>query len=491
MQRENLRICAAIVFFFLFAPLGGELAIAGHIAVWGQLSPAPSGNEFVAIAGGGGVYGNHAIALTADGSLAAWGYNGYGQCNVPSGNDFVAIAAGEFYSLALRSDGSLVAWGANEGDGWEYYGQCNVPSGNDFVAISCGYRHGLAIKSDGSLAAWGRNDYDQCNVPAGNDFVAVAAGMMHSLALRADGSLTAWGYNNEGVCDVPVGNDFVAIASGVYFNLALRSDGSLVAWGENSDGQCDVPAGNDFAHIGCGSRHALAAKADRSLVAWGDNGYGQCNFPPGNKYTEVAGGDNASLALILEPPRRYYVDVDAVGKNDGSSWADAFTYLQDVLAVASSSDEVWVAEGVYAPDRDTANPDGSGDRNAAFRPTSGLALRGGYAGFGEPDPNARDISFYRTILSGDLNGDDGPGFGNNGDNSYHVVVCNGVSSASSLEGFIITGGNADYGTGGAGGGIHCTRSNPKIINCMLLEIVRGRGGHTVADCSTGHTAARR
>src|SRR3990170_1317297 len=83
------------------------------------------------------------------GSLAAWGWNDYGQTNAPVGNDFVAIAGGGLHSLALKSDGSLAAWGDNSS------GQTNVPAGNDFVAIAAGWAHSLALKSDGSLAAWG------------------------------------------------------------------------------------------------------------------------------------------------------------------------------------------------------------------------------------------------------------------------------------------------------------------------------------------------
>lgn len=41
-------------------------------------------------------------SLTGD--IAAWGYNAQYQCNVPSGNDFVAISGGGRHSLALRSD---------------------------------------------------------------------------------------------------------------------------------------------------------------------------------------------------------------------------------------------------------------------------------------------------------------------------------------------------------------------------------------------------
>jgi hypothetical protein len=153
------------------------------------------------------------------GSLIAWGANWDGQCDVPSGQDFVAVAGGRDHSLAIRADGSLVAWGDN-GDG-----QCDVPSGNDFVAIAGGGAHSLAIRVDGSLIAWGDNGDGQCDVPSGHNFVAIAAGEAHSLAIRADGSLIAWGNNGDGQCDVPSGSSYVAIAAGEAHSLGLRRMG--------------------------------------------------------------------------------------------------------------------------------------------------------------------------------------------------------------------------------------------------------------------------
>jgi len=104
-----------------------------------------------------------------------------------------------------------------------------------------------------------------------------------------------------------------------------------------------------------------------------------------------------------------YVDADATGANDGTNWADAYKFLQDGLADANASAkpvEIRVAQGVYRPDRSTADPNGTGDRMATFRLINGVALKGGYAGGGQPDPNARDIGLYETILSGDLDGND-------------------------------------------------------------------------------------
>ena len=45
-----------------------------------------------------------------------------------------------------------------------------------------------------------------------------------------------------------------------------------------------------------------------------------------------------------------YVDVNVSGSaEDGTSWEDAYTDLQDALAAATVGDEIWVAKGVYIP----------------------------------------------------------------------------------------------------------------------------------------------
>ena len=43
----------------------------------------------------------------------------------------------------------------------------------------------------------------------------------------------------------------------------------------------------------------------------------------------------------------FFVDADATGANDGSTWADAFADLRDALAASTPGDEIWVAEGTY------------------------------------------------------------------------------------------------------------------------------------------------
>ena len=59
------------------------------------------------------------------------------------------------------------------------------------------------------------------------------------------------------------------------------------------------------------------------------------------------------------------------------------------LANAASGKEIWVAAGTYLPTTGT-------ERSATFQLKSGVALYGGYAGFGAADPNARDTVLYET-----------------------------------------------------------------------------------------------
>ena len=159
-----------------------------------------------------------------------------------------------------------------------------------------------------------------------------------------------------------------------------------------------------------------------------------------------------------------YVDANAGGGNDGSSWADAFSELQLALGMASSGDEIRVAQGVYKPSWIW------GDRAATFGLINGVTIKGGYAGFGTPEPNTRDIEAYETILSGDLNDNDGPDFASNAENSYHVVTGSGTDTNAVLDGFTITGGNANgIEPNDCGGGMYNFSGSPTIINCIFIE----------------------
>ena len=183
-----------------------------------------------------------------------------------------------------------------------------------------------------------------------------------------------------------------------------------------------------------------------------------------------------------------YVDVDANGLNDGLSWADAYNYLQDALAdanYAAKPVEIRAAEGIYTPDSNSADPNGSGDRTATFHLIDDVTVKGGYAGFGEVEPNARDIELYETILSGDLAGNDADvnefhellGDPCRAENSYHVVTGSGTDANAVLDGFTVTGGRADIGSDRHGAGMYNEIARPTVVNCTFTRnIAYMRGG---------------
>ena len=146
-----------------------------------------------------------------------------------------------------------------------------------------------------------------------------------------------------------------------------------------------------------------------------------------------------------------YVDADAAGANDGTSWENACYYLQDALMLAVGDDEIRVAQGVYKPDDFVLSTRPNLGRGETFALKTGLILKGGYAGLGHADPNARDIELYETILSGDRDANDvepsdirdiidDP---SRAENCYHVVSAIEIDNTPVLDGFIITGGNAN------------------------------------------------
>ncbi len=179
------------------------------------------------------------------------------------------------------------------------------------------------------------------------------------------------------------------------------------------------------------------------------------------------------LGLLATPALAqtvHYVDQSATGANDGSSWANAFTDLQDALAAASSGDEVAVAEGTYTPSS-------TGDREASFVIPSRVDVYGGFPA-GGGTPAQRDPELYETILSGDLAGNDGPDFAGNEENSYHVVrMSNEVTGCIfgkpqpplTFDGFTIRGGNAEGRSGG--GLLYETFSDTQTCIVRLRQLV--------------------
>ncbi|MBN8459854.1 MAG: cadherin-like beta sandwich domain-containing protein [Verrucomicrobia bacterium] len=317
--------------------------------------------------------GNDLVLQWADTKVAAWGSNSFGQLGdanverslqpaftdatgVLAGKTVVAVGTGYLHSLALCADGTLATWGYNIfgqiGDGGTASG--NVPvavdrsgvlAGETVVAISAGPFHNLALCSDGTVVAWGYNNHGQLGdgsvttrrtpvvvnptgALAGKQVVAVAAGAYHSFALCGDGSIAAWGYNDEGELGngatagslVPVsvalsGRKAVALAAGTYHTLALCADGTLLAWGYNHRGQLGnastaagslptainafgILTGKAVTAIRAGGTHSVAWCGDGTVAVWGSNHLGQLGVAGTVQSTIPVAVDLTSLTAI-------------------------------------------------------------------------------------------------------------------------------------------------------------------------------------------------
>ena len=231
----------------------------------------------------------------------------------------------------------------------------------------------------------------------------------------------------------------------------------------------------------------------------------------------------AALAGTPAPAatRIIYCDARATGANDGSTWENAYKYLQDALAAAGTPTdtvEIRVAQGIYKPhemseaSRALLEVTDRSEREQTFRLKNHVSLRGSYCGLGETDPNARSTHSKPSVLSGDLAGNDATyedaqnqtkprsslsglpiniswegvldytSHPSRAENSVNVVTASETDETAVLDGFTITGGYAnDLGMTGAG--MVCYFASPVIVRCRFADniaysdadMVRGAG----------------
>ncbi len=277
---------------------------------------------------------SHTLALLTDSTVKAWGDNSLGQLGIGStvgtihpvvvsslSGTVTDLGAGAMHSLALFADGTVAAWGDNDfgqlGDGTNLHRNLPVgvlDLGGPVRAIAAGGFHTLALLTDGTVIAWGNNASGQLGdgtiinrmrpvaiTGFNGTVVAIAAGGAHSLALLADGSLVGWGYNANGqlgdgtnttkLVPTPVrdlGGPVVRIAAGGSHSLALLADTRVQSWGYNGMGQLGIGSTNGslkpltvgllgagVKSIAAGKHHSLALQNDGSVKSWGDNTRGQ------------------------------------------------------------------------------------------------------------------------------------------------------------------------------------------------------------------------
>ncbi len=189
------------------------------------------------------------------------------------------------------------------------------------------------------------------------------------------------------------------------------------------------------------------------------------------------------------------------GTGEGSSWANAYSSLSDALFAAHSCGlvkTIKVAAGTYKPTRKPLNngvemtEDYQGvllsSRLKTFHIPDGVTILGGY----DAATDSRNISANVTTLSGDLDGDDiidanGAISSGNTNNANSVVMAAGNTGVT-IDGFYITGGNANVNSftlifsnsyfyyNDFGGGIFIDRGTNTITNNTLYNNSASAGG---------------
>jgi len=190
--------------------------------------------------------------------------------------------------------------------------------------------------------------------------------------------------------------------------------------------------------------------------------------------------EDYKLGLLSVPAiALYYVDSSATGTNDGSSWTNAFSNLQEALNTAYNGDQIWVAAGTYFPYSEEMGETASSGKNGKtmspaitprdyyFEIPSGVAVYGGFNGTETALDERDNIKGNPTILSGDIQQDN-----IYTNNSYNVVVIEDADSTTILDGFTIKHGYADgspYSNKMCGGGLTVRNSEPKVHNCTITD----------------------
>lgn len=186
------------------------------------------------------------------------------------------------------------------------------------------------------------------------------------------------------------------------------------------------------------------------------------------------------FALFVSAQGIIYVDADASGNNDGTSWQNAYVNLSQAIEAAESGDEVWVAAGIYYPTSQPNYEIGSTDpRFNHFTLKNGVKIMGGFAG-DESSLEQRDLEANKTVLSGDIDQNDdieGEGYVSDhtnvqGENSFKLFYFpegSKIDTTAVLDGVILTGAvaNKDVYPYMGGAAFQCSDASPKVINCAF------------------------
>ncbi|HVR85923.1 MAG TPA: RCC1 repeat-containing protein, partial [Planctomycetota bacterium] len=362
------------------------------------------------------------LAVLKDGSLWGWGSNQNlllgpttsnalstvaFEISTPFTHPISSISTSGMHALALTSDGTVWAWGSNQfgelGNGtqstaapFNLGSPSPVSTLAGVIAIAAGGNHSLALKSDGTVWGWGDNSAGQLGngtttlsptpvqVSMLTGIIAIAAGENHSLALTSDGYVWAWGLNTNGqlgngtTTSLGVGQSspvqvsaltgVAGISAGYAFSMALGRDGTVWVWGDGGHGELgngtfassplrtQVLGLGEMTAVSAGSNHCLALQSDGTVWSWGFNLTGQLGngtvsnitpyglSSPGQVVsltgvTAISGGGAHSLALRSDGSLVAWGDDDVGELGNGSGAVQvlpvAIPDLTNVLTISA------------------------------------------------------------------------------------------------------------------------------------------------------------
>ena len=289
----------------------------------------------------------------------------------------------------------------------------------------------------------------------------------------------AGGIYNAYYCSMTVTNSIL------WANLLNGNPDQISNWGSLSASYCDIQGGwTGTGNINSDPLFVNAAADDYHLLSGspcidaGSNTWLTTDIDSITRPFDFPGVNNGPTTYDMGADEKVvktiHVDDTATGANNGTSWTNAFRYLQDGLAAAGAGDTIRVAQGIYTPDLGTGYT--RYNRSAAFQLKNGVAVQGGYAGYGAATPDERNIVDYASVLSGDLYNNDGSGIIT--DNSYNVVYGSGTDNTAILDGCLISGGNANgYNWNEMnGGGMYTYYGAPTVSACTFTGNSASYGG---------------
>lgn len=216
----------------------------------------------------------HGLALAVSGELLTWGPQRPGEpaglevttVQLPAESSVGAVTAGIFFSVAVTTDGRVFSWGWN-GNGGLGTGdrvdrasptQVEFPAGVNVASVSCGHSHCLAASSGGRLFVWGSNNYGAMGLGS-NGSTALAP-----VELLLPSNVSALNVSAGNTLSAVLGTDYKVYYSGLVANRQVQTFTAM-----------PLPGNEAANRVIAGPSHILARSVSSAWFGAGNGGVGE------------------------------------------------------------------------------------------------------------------------------------------------------------------------------------------------------------------------